>query len=54
MYELKFIYDVVLGMRYELVPMKSIEVNNKNIMPLYDQTRDDMRSKMRANNGQNR
>ncbi len=54
MYQLKFVYDIIFGMHYELVPMDYQDINVKNLLGRVDQTRGDMRGNMRANNGKNK
>ena len=52
LYEIQMIYDIILGQRYVLVPMKSVKLLPRAILDL--NTMDRARTMPRANNGKNR
>lgn len=52
MYQLKFTYDVILGMRYELVPMDTVDLLPRAIFKPSELS--GAKFMQRANNGKNR
>ena len=53
MYTLRFVYDVILGQHYELVPMEPQTIDVKTVLSKYTTT-SDVRRSARANNGKHR